>query len=244
MKNLKTLTLGFVLGASCMVATTAIAAGVNVTAAVPGDITFKIDGNNVATDSDQPVLMYNDKVYVPLKFLNDKLGWETNWNILNRQVEITSPPPKEVIKEVVKEVEKIQYVNESEAPGAAKVYSSLPMRKTTADYSIEVNGVTVSKIDQRSKIFVRLENLGNDRLQIDQNNVKVIVDGKEYGMSPLFSEWDAAWYSDLHPEKYHEGFLLVKPFPEDYKEVTVEIPVRVNAGGNPRTETVEFNFKR
>ena len=103
MKRFRTLALGFVLGAACMVTTTAIAAALNVSAILPGNITFKINGKNVAAASDMPVLNYSDRVYVPIRFVADQLGWSIDWDVVTRQVVIEAPEPKVVEVEKNKE---------------------------------------------------------------------------------------------------------------------------------------------
>ena len=78
MKNIKGVAMGFVAGALCMVSVTAFAAYPQVMTSVLNDVLFQINGEKVASPSDQPVLNYNGYTYVPVRYVSEALGAEVN----------------------------------------------------------------------------------------------------------------------------------------------------------------------
>lgn len=243
MKNWKTLVMGFVAGAACMIGTTALAAGMNVSAYLSGDITFNIDGKNVAQDGDMPVLNYNSRVYVPISFVAEQLGCTATWDVVRRQVVLTSPEPQIIEKVVEKEVEKIVYLDSSEDPNGNKGYSSLPVTTRTNEYELSITGVSRDEIDKLTKIYVLLDNKGDKRLQLVQNNTKITVDGEEMGLTKRIDDWDKGWYNEVKRKTEYDGFLRVDDIPEDWQYMTIEMTIRINDGTNMKTEDVTFNIK-
>lgn len=251
MKKWKGLTMGFVAGVACMLTTTAIAeTGKTVSAFVSGDTTFKINGENMAQDPNLPVLNYNGYIYVPTRFIAEKLECEINWDPVLRQVVINAPEPEVVEKVVEVPVEKIVYVDKDEAPGGNKVYSSLPMNRKTEQYTLDITGMTrvvaneeVRRASDITKVFVSLENKGQYNLQLVHTQAKLTVDGKEYPVTSMRSYWDDRWYNDIMPDDIVEGYLAFDLIPEDYENCTLTFQIRKN-GSTEEPETVEFNFRR
>lgn len=243
MKNWKTLVLGFVAGAACMVGTTALAAGVNVSAFISGDITFRIDGKNVAADNEMPVLNYNSRVYVPMSFVAEQLGCKVEWDIIKRQVVITSPEPQIIEKVVEKVVEKPVYIDANEDPNGNKAYNSLPVKQTANDYEITVTGVSRSEADRLTKIYVLLENRGNNRIQLVQTDTKITVDDQEMELTKRVDERDKGWYNEIKRKDDYDGYLMVDDIPDDWHYMTLEMKIRINNGNTTEEENVTFNIK-
>lgn len=256
-ESLKMLGLGFVAGAVCMVTTTALAEALTVSAVVPGDITFKFNGTNVAANANSPALNYKDSVYVPIRFVAEQLGCSVQFDPVMRQVVVTSPEPEVIEKIVEKGVEKIVYVDKSEDPNNTDyVYSKLPAVYEASDYRLTVTGLYSKISDENSgnygandytKIFLTLENKGNQyNLQLVQGSAELIADDKEYPLSPFRNLWDQEWYNDIKTKKdnnIHDGYLVFEPVPKDAQKYTLKLKIwRQGATGDNKEETVEFHF--
>ncbi len=246
-KNWKTFASGVVVGAACMMTIPAVAAGINVSAVLPGDITFKINGSNVAADSEMPVLNYNSRVYVPIRFVADQLGATVSWDANMRQVIITSPEPE--VKEVIKEVpvEKIVYVKDNESTDGT-VYEKLPIKQRTSDFILQITGMSIKDGNDTTKFFVTMENTSTHNIMLVQAKSKLVIDGKEYKMKSNVDRWDKTWYSDIKPggndgsrKDEIEGNLIFEQIPLDFEVGTLSITVRNQL--NQKEETVDFNFK-
>lgn len=246
MKNWRTLAVGFVAGMACMVTTTAIASGFDITAKLMPDVLFNIDNNLVASPSDQPVLNYKGYTYVPLRFISDYIGAEVNWDPVSRKVIMKMPEAKVVEKIVEKPVEKIVYINEDENPTGNKTYSSLPITKRGEDYTVTVTGLVRDKVATRTDLYLTLENNRNEKLQLVQEDTTLTVDGKEYSLTKRYSLWDDDTWNNqsISKDDKKEGYLAFDLIPVDSKEFTLNLVVRRNVDGDIKKETMELNFRK
>lgn len=246
MKNLKTLTVGFIAGVACMITTSAIAESIDVTAKLMPDVMFKIDDKVVASPSDQPVLNYKGYSYVPIRFVSDYLGCEVNWDVVNRKIVMKTPEPQVVEKIVEKPVEKIVYVNEDDDPDR-KVYSGLPITKRQEDYTLTLIGFSRDKYGNRTDAYITVENNNNEKIQLVQDDCKLIVDGKkEYSLTKRFSLWDdSTWNNEeIYAGEEKNGYLIFDLLPLDAEEFTLQVAMRKMDKGEIKKETVEFNFRK
>ena len=240
---MKKVLLGFVLGIGCMLTTTAIAAAINVTAVLPGDITFKIDGKNKAADSEMPVLNYNDRVYVPIRYAAELLGCSVDWDIVKRQVVIESPEPLINTVEKIVEVEKIVYVDSSEDSGNDKtVYSTIPIKFSDSKTEISMTRISPDPVGGFTTAYIYLKNKGDGNIQLEPSKSTLVVDGQEYGLLGLQNYYDQRWYGDIDTNDEHDGFLRFKPTPEDWENGTLTVSVRRTLGSKVTTEKYTFNF--
>ena len=88
MKNFKSVAMGFVAGAMCMVSVTAMAAYTDVTAKLWNDVKFNFNGVSTPAPSNQPVLNYNGYTYVPLRFVTETLGGQTSYDDSSKTVSV------------------------------------------------------------------------------------------------------------------------------------------------------------
>jgi len=239
MKNFKSVVIGFVAGALCMVSVTAFGAYNDITAKLFSDVTFNFDGERVAPPSDLPVLNYNNHTYVPLRYVAETLGATVDWDIPTRTVRIQRDKTVH-IKEV--EVEKIVYVEKGEIDGANAVYSSLPLRARNSQQVVEVSGIARDTVGHSTKIFVTVENDSGNNIKLDTGTVKLIVDGKEVDKHAFVRLWDSNWDSRyISSNDEYSGFLIFNLLDEDYSKVHLSFDVVDNLGDK---NTYDFYFKR
>lgn len=248
MKNIKSVAMGFVAGALCMVSATAFAAANgDITVKLFNDVTFKFDGVRTASPSDQPVLNYNGYAYVPIRYVSETLGADVNWDIPTRTIDIQSDK-RTYVKEV--EVEKIVYVKEGDEnydeaiEDAKKInYEALPVRSRKNDHILEFTGVSRDEDSLFTKLFLNLENKNEFGCQVVPGESTLIIDGEEVSRHELVRLWDDSWStSDIDYDEEHEGFLLFKLIDEEWETGTLKVVVRSNSDGKEETHT--FNFKQ
>lgn len=245
MKKFKTFAMGFTLGVGLMITTNVVAANLTkIEAFIPSDVSFKIDGKIVAQDPNLPILNYKDSTYVPIRFVSEKIGANVGWDIVKRQVSIDMPKPEPEIKEVIKEVEKIVYVDKDSSVDGNKVYQALPLKVNKGVYEISLNGIRRDTINNSTKLFIKLDNTDSAKVQLNQSKAKLTVDGKDYEMSKIFADWDQKWYNDIEQDEDYEGTLVMQLIPEDYKYCTLTVPVRINGSADDKEEVIQFNFKK
>lgn len=238
MKNFKTLVIGFVAGATCMVSVTAFANYADITAKLFNDVTFTFDGTKVASPSEQPVLNYNGYTYVPLRFVAETLGATVNWDIATRDIDVQSDK-KTYIKEV--EVEKIVYVEKDPSSDTA-VYSKLPQSARQNNHKIQVTGVDRNTVSQYTKLFVNVENLNQQGVQLVPSTSKLIVDGKEVDRFKIPSQWDTSWETKyIEYDDENDGYLIFDLIDEDYERLELSFDLRDIEG---KTETYTFYIQR
>ncbi|MDD3570730.1 MAG: stalk domain-containing protein [Lachnospiraceae bacterium] len=241
MKNFKSVAMGFVAGALCMVSVTAFAAYSDVTAKLFSDVTFKFDGEAKASPSDQPVLNYNGYAYVPIRFVSDNLGATIDYDIATRIIDIQSDK-KIYVKEVP--VEKIVYV-EKDSPEGAKLntYESLPLKSKKNKHTVEVTGVSRNPVEKTTKIFVDLDNDNEASIQLIPSKATLVVDGEPVDASMFVDKWDNGWSTgDMEYDSSREGYLLFDLLEEEWKNADLTITLRTT--GSTEEEVHTFHFKR
>ena len=244
MKNFKSVAMGFAAGAMCMVTVTAMAAYSDVTAKLWNDITFNINGNSVASPSDQPVLNYNGYTYVPLRFVTESLGGEASFDAAKKQVSV------EVAEKVVeKEVEVIKEVPvyiDKDSSGDKEVkhrYEKLPVKSKKDHYTIEITGMTRNTIQNITKVLVDFDNdeESSEYYQLVPSKSKLTVNGKEISLTKVNSLMDNSWYlGDIAPDEEKEGFIAFDLTEDGILDCDLEITVRNNTLN--KDEVHEFHF--
>mgnify|MGYP005765765925 CR=1 FL=1 len=238
MKNMKQAAFGFIAGAMCMVSVTAFGAYEQITATLFQDVIIKVDGEAMATPSDQPILNYQGYTYVPLRFVSEALRADVNWDIASRVVDITSDK-KTYVKEVP--VEKIVYVEKGELDDDDVVYEKLPVSDRQNDHKVQVTSISRNESPGYTKVFLNIENLSqNDQVQLVTNSAKLTVDGEEIDAYPSYRYWDQSWETSyIEYDDEREGYLIFNAIPSDYEKVDLSFTLRTNDG---ETEDYTFHF--
>ena len=91
MKSWKVGLLGFAAGAMVMGVSPVFASVYKtVQAQIMADVMFDVDGNVVASPSNQPVLNYNGYIYVPLRFAAEALECQVSFDPVMKRVAVVS----------------------------------------------------------------------------------------------------------------------------------------------------------
>ncbi len=233
MKNLKGVAVGFVAGAMCMVSVTAaFAAYPQVMTSVLNDVLFQINGEKVASPSDQPVLNYNGYTYVPVRYISEALGADVNWDPATKLVSVDLEP--EVVEKVV-EVEVPVYVEDPDKVSVS--YSELPVSVTKNEFKVSVSAVTRDKGLSWTKFYVEcLNKTTQDKsFTIVNSSAELTVDGKKYDLYVSPTKWDQQWGASYikkvtSDSDRTEGFLLFELIPSDWKKADLSFDVMDNDG--------------
>lgn len=245
-KTLRTLALGFVLGAACMVTTSAIGASRTVSAIINDNLFFRINGEFSKATDETPILNYNSRIYVPVRFVAEKLGCDVEWDPTTQTVTVRGEEPKTEYVEVEKvvEVEKIVYVDD-ETHGSNAVYKKLPVKYRGSQYEIEATSVIRSESRGSTKVYVEVLNEREENLQIEQRYTTLVVDGKEYAISNMIHDWDSTWHNDISCDEEAEGFFIFDVIDEDWSKASLNLRLRFTAqNGDNEYEDVTINIKK
>lgn len=232
--KIKSAVFGFIAGALCTATIgTAIGADTVVVGTLKPDVNFKIDGKISQAPRSMSPINYNGYTYVPVRYIGEMLGCTVDW----KDNTVVVDYPEDKIKEVVREVEKIVYVDKGDSVDGT-VYSELPVTKRTSDFEVTLTGFIRSESANKSTLYLTIENKQGDNIQLDQDDCVLTVDGKKYEITKRNSLLDAKWYNNIKKDDKVEGYLTFDLVPEDYKEMSIKL-VTVKAG-EKTTTTINF----
>ena len=245
MKKFKSAAMGFVAGAMCMVSVTAMAAYSDVTAKLWNDVTFKINGNRVASPADQPVLNYNGYTYVPLRFVTETLGGNASYDTVSKvSVDIEGKVIEKEV-EVIKEVPVYISKDDGNDKDVKYSYSDLPLKSKKDYYTLEVTGVTRNTYNNTTKILINLENDedGSDYLQLQPGKSKLTVNGEAVALTKINNQQDNSWYlGDIGPDEEKDGYVTFELTQDGEIDCDLEIVVRNNSTGKDDVHTLHFTY--
>lgn len=232
--KIKSAVFGFIAGALCTATIgTAIGADTVVVGTLKPDVNFKIDGKISQAPRSMSPINYNGYTYVPVRYIGEMLGCTVDW----KDNTVVVDYPEDKIKEVVREVEKIVYVDKGDSVDGT-VYSELPVTKRTSDFEVTLTGFIRSESANKSTLYLTIENKQGYNIQLDQDDCVLTVDGKEYPITKRNSLLDGKWYNNIKKDDKVEGYLTFDLVPEDYKEMSIKL-VTVKAG-EKTTTTINF----
>ena len=242
MKNWKGVLTGFVAGILCTGAVAA-AAGVTVQTNLMDNARIFVDGQLKAMPEGQNVLNYNDRIYVPIRFVAEATGATINWDATNNYGMVTTNP-KVVEKIVEVPVEKIVYVEKSEESSTTKTYKKLPIQYETDEYVISVTGISRRTNDNTTKVFVTVENKEDNTNTILLRNWKCTlnVDGKDYAYNNFNAQCEL-FDNSINPGEKVEGYLLFNIVPEDYKNCDLMLMLQEDTSNTGSFKEKHFYFR-
>lgn len=227
--NYKYLTIGIIIGCILTFSTGILASTITTVSAIKADnVVFEFDGEIKDLPEGYTVLMYNDRTYVPARFIAEELGAEVNWCESTKTVSIDSkkidpcPEPKPD-PEPEKEIEP----EDKEAVQPKGNYRRLPLSALYKDMEITATLVTLER--DHARVYITMMNKESPPLQVLQGKTKAIVDGKEYSTEEIpFYLRDDKWYNDIQRDETIEGYLALPVIPEESEEMRLIITVLQN----------------
>ena len=248
MKSWKIGILGFAAGAMVMGVSPVFASVYKtVQAQIMADVMFDVDGNVVASPSNQPVLNYNGYIYVPLRFVSEALECQVSFDPVMKRVAMVSPEAEVIEKVVEKEVEKIVYVDKSDDPDYV-VYNKLPVTVYKDCYEVTLKNIMMDDEEnagmRRTRTYLKVENTDVTKISVMPYEAKLILDDKEIDVSIAGGRWDDAWSENIKKDEQKEGYILFNGVEYGYTKGSLEFQVRVNDGSGDVIDTIRFDFKK
>lgn len=216
-----------------------------VEARIHPDYHITFDGEKKEMPEGYEILIYQDRTYVPVRYIAEELGATVNWHEDTKEIEIVKPeipttggaivPPEE------NPVTTDTAITTPEIPQVE--YKKLPIIQATKDYIAEAFLYASDKDGKR--LWLRVENRSDDEtLQVEQSSTSVIIREKTYKINLNRAvDFDQRWYSSIQEDEEIEGFLLLPDEIRDEKEVTIKVNFNLTDRlGTERTETVTFDI--
>ena len=224
MSKRRILTLGIAMGLFLSMDLQAFAGNAleKIEAYINNSITFTIDKENKELSEGYEVITYNNRTYVPIRFIAENLGAEVEWNEVTKNISITSE----------------QNVQKYYAD-----YKELPTYKNTENFKIEV--VMYSEDEFGPIMHLSLENKTDTPIQLDQMATTVTFNDKVYTLNKTTNSGvDRRWYQDVHKDDVLEGYIRL-PKELDYEEIKdfiLTLKVGTNGSEIKKSEYVDFNI--
>lgn len=198
------------------------------------DMTFTFNGKAVVLDPEYQVLVYNDRSYVPVKFVAENLGATVDWNNDTKVISITPTRAAITPDPVAPGI--------SQKPADSKEYKKLPQYKENVDYKMTVT--MFSRDEYGYKLNMTLENKSDIPIQLDQMKTLVEVDGQKYDMSDAtITHMDTRWYRDLAKEEKTEGYVRLSNRLNNPQKMHLEFKILSNgSNGKVSDDTMVFDL--
>lgn len=258
--------MGLIIGALTMVSVGVFAnssAHQQITAWLVNNVQFIFNGEYKSIPEEYGgVIIYQDRTYVPTRFIAENVGAEINWDDASRTVNIRSPecpvcpepsiengdePIEDVHEETVVETPK-----EEDTGQPAGNYRKTPITKYFDNIELTVTLVNLTNEygveygsdfpANQTRVHLRVENKDHTPIQIQQSKTKAIVDGKEYTMKNVPSaRLDKTWYDDIRKDDVVEGYISLPLLPVDAEEMKLVIYILENDWRQTERE-IEFDI--
>lgn len=247
LKRVKYTTIGILVGSLLSVNTGILAESYQYVRTVLDDnISFMINGEEKSVPDGYHVLIYEDRTYVPARFIAEELGADVDWDAKKRQVIIYNTPsmknendetvnveePKEEMEEQIEDVHNYED------------YQSLPITKNINQVLVTVKEINID--NEQTTVNVEVNNLGKPPYQLNQFKTKIITEDIEYGEADLDDKiiyrFDYSWFNDIREDEKNEGILRLPPIPKDTGYVILHITL-VQNDGTQKESTLEFKIK-
>ena len=252
----------------CAAAAGVWAAGLtsNVSAILDPNIAFIVDGQRQDLGPGYTVLNYENHTYVPSRFVAEALGATVNWDALTKIIRIDSAFSSADYLALQKDkadleaqiTEKDKRIADLEAqlkavgggsptssqPSVAGNYQRIPLTMTLPEAYIMVTGIYDDEIFNYNRLYVEVENRKDTPIQLVQDKSIATVDGKVYKSSDAMYQQtaDSRWYNDIRKDDRETGYILLPLFPEDSKEMLLELTILIN-DGDQKTLTAQFAIR-
>lgn len=223
MLKYRQLLLGMIIGGIVATGSTALA-GTGGVASLAEWVKFKFDGQEKTLPEGYSVLIYQDRTYIPARFVAEELGAKVEWDDKSKTVLITAP----------------------KKDSTTTTFESLPVVKTVDGVRMEL--YSMRSEDKFTQFFLKIKNTTTKRMQLDQGKTKFVTSDETFKHEDLadvhniFFKADQAWYNDILEDQTREGFVMLPKLSKDIKEGTLHLKLIQNDGSQIETD-VKFDAK-
>lgn len=230
MNKFRHVILGCFIGSIITLSTTSFANPSNIISAIlDSTIKFEINGEEQTLSSDYDVILYKDRTYVPVRFVAEHLGAEVDWAESTRTV-------------VINEKECLPCSKEEKPQDSNNIrYDELPVTTYVNDHDLKIIVSSIVQEEERTLIFLELDNLGKAPIQLDQLATKFIIEDETIKQTELSDniliKYDSGWFNDVREEQSRQGMITMPPLPKDTENITLQLKTIQNDGSQKETET-------
>lgn len=246
MKKVSYLLTGVLIGSMVSYGASAFANNYQTVSAYLADsISFKFDNVEKELPSGYDVLLYNDRTYVPARFVAEELGATVDWDEDSKTVLITKPVVETPELECPEEDKEDQ--EDKEPVKDYSNYQELPITLYHNETLVTVYGIETN--DSHTRVYVTVNNTGTNPMYLEQTKTYVEIGDKVYSHEDLFTRqhnllhmFDNSWFSDIRREETRDGLLRLPKLPEKAEYAKLYIEVRQNDGSG-KVGGYEFKIK-
>jgi hypothetical protein len=210
-----------------------------------------IDGVMKELPEGQDILLYNDRTYVPFRFVAEEMGGTVSWNESERIVVISKPETvkEEVIVEKEVIVERIVYRDRETGAETTSALTELPVSsrkeglRLRADKLMNVNTGPMGG-GPIARLMVSLENeSGRGNVRFIYSEAVLTADGVEYktANAPTLA-WDTRFFSgDIPNGEEYAGYFAFPRVDSKATQFTFKVPMEYQWDG--RRVDFELRFR-
>ena len=221
------LTAGLALGicASIGVQVFAQDALQSITASMRDDYTIRYNGEIQSLPPTYHILSYQDRTYLPIRYVSDLLGTDIDWDRITNTITIEQ---KKTPSDVIDTTET----------------GTLPQTIETVDYRITAT-VLMKDEKEGDRLFLNLRNKNNTVLRLDQSSTCFEIDGKIYPYSTVDSlNYEKRWYTTyLEKDEEMEGYLRLPEIAVNTERITITLYLTQDGVTEPIPVTFRISGK-
>ena len=203
-----------------------------VTAWLRNDYRIEYNGEEQMLPKGYDILVYQDRTYLPLRYVGELVGAEIEWN------------PETHTASIHRE----ESVDNPEIPDISDIidttgYSTLPQSIETLDYRITATALMGKDDNEGARLYLSLKNKSDTVLRLDQGSTVFTIDGKDYDYRDIDSlYYDNRWYTTyLEKDQETEGYLRLPK--EAAGAFYVTITTNLTQDGKSEPIPVTFRLK-
>ena len=204
----------------------------SIAAWIRNDYRIEYNGEEQTLPEGYDILVYQDRTYLPLRYIGEMVGAEVEWDSEThtasiRREESADNPETPDISDTI------------DTTG----YGTLPQSIETLDYRITAT-VLMGKDDREgARLYLSLKNKSETVLRLDQGTTVFEIDGEEYDYGDVDSlYYDNRWYTTyLEENQEAEGYLRLPEEASDASYVT--ITTHLTQDGTSEPIPVTFRLK-
>ena len=196
-----------------------------ITASVRNDYTIQYNGETQALPPTYHIVSYQDRTYLPIRYISDLLGADIDWDGTTNTITIDQKKtPSDTID--------------------TTVYGKLPQSVETLDYRITA-AILMEDREKGDRLYLNLKNKCDTVLRLDQSSVVFDIDGKKYPYSSVDSlNYDKRWYiRTLDKDEEMEGYLRLPEEARNAENITITLHLIQDDEKNPIPVTFRISTK-
>ena len=215
---------------------------------IPKSITkwVKLKVNGITTNENS-AFVYDNKTYVPVRFISEQLGAEVGWDKYSSTVSINKPIPEQDENNPPVIEPEVKPEDSTPKPSTPAVeYKKLPQSSLVGGANIEV--YSISHRNNHTYVYLKIKNTAKNPVQLISNEAYLETSDGTYKQANVAPEdyfrFDQTWYNDIREDETREGYILLPSIPKNINQGTLHLKVLQNDGSkNERESSVNIEWE-